>query len=193
MRTLRALIENHDTVWFYCRNDYLAKKFLEQCESEGFMTLNNQKPTALFHHKFYGVFDNLTMGYLSNMIWCLTLNRSNDNHLRIDYEKYISDEEDYICHRMKGKRIDYADWNLIAYSNGLRPKEFSELCSHFIDGQSFEEYNAYVFRCLIESNWHYSPEQAVERIEWEEHYISQSYLEKRPVSECAIEVGYGCG
>ena len=193
MRTLKALIENHNTIWFYCRNDNLAKTFLEQCENEGFWTLNNQKPTSLFHHKFYGVFDNQTMGYLSNMIWCLTFQHGNDNHLRIDYEKFISDEDDYICQETNTRRVDYSDWNMIAYSNGMNHNEFYDMCEHFIDGQNFEEYNAYIYRYLIESSWHYTPEQAVQRIEWEEYYISQCFLGKHPVSECAIEVGYGCG
>ena len=193
MHTLRSLIEENEVVWVYCKNKELAKQFLSQCETEGFWTLNNQKPTTLFLHKFYGVFDNLTMGYLSNMIWCLTFRTGQDEHVRIDYEKFISDEENYICHKTNTRRVDYSDWNLIAYSNGLNHKEFYDLCEHFIDGQSFEEYCAYTYRYLIESSWHYSPEQAIQRMEWEEYYITQSYFRKESVSNCSIEVGYGCG
>lgn len=193
MRPIRSLIKSNDTVWFYCRNKELAKQFLEQCETEGFWTLNNQKPTTLFQHKLYGVFDNLTMGYLSNMIWCLTFQHGNDDHLRVDYEKYISDTEDYICHETNIRHLNYSDWNLIAYSGGLKHKEFYSICEHFIVEQTYEEYCAFIYRYLIESSWHYTPEEAAKRIEWEEYYILHCYFNKCPVSECAVEVGYGCG
>ena len=193
MRKLKSLAESFDTVWFYCRTERLAEEFLKQCEEEGFLTLNGQKPTLLFRHKFYGVFDDMTMGYLSNMIWCLTFQNEIDEHVRIDYEKYISDAEEYYCHKTKGKKEDYSNWNTIAYSNGLTSKDFAKLCDHFIEGQTFEEYNAYIYRYLVESSWQYASKQAVERIVWEEYYISRCFIEKRPVSECAIEVGYGCG
>jgi len=193
MRLLRKLIEHNDVVWFYCRNKELSKLFLAQCEREGFSTLDNSKPTELFHHKFYGIFDDFTMGYLSNMIWCLTFQTGHDNHIRVDYEKYISETEDYICHETGTRRFDYSDWNKIAYSSGLNHTKFYELCDKYIEGQSYEEYCAYVYRYLIESSWHYSPEQAAERMTWEEYFIGQCYLRNEPVSDCAVEVGYGCG
>ena len=193
MNLLKALIEDNDTIWFYCRNERLAKCFLEQCEKEGFIALNGQKPTKLFRQKFYGIFDDMTMGYLSNMIWCLTFQTGLDDHVRIDYEKYISDADDYICHETKYKNVDYSDWNRISYSNGLSASEFAALCDTFIEGQSFEEYNAYIYRYLMESEWHYTPEHAVERMMWEDYLISKCYSDKIPVVDCAVEVGFGCG
>ena len=193
MHKLSSLIENNDTVWFYCRTDYLAEQFLNQCEKEGFWALNNQKPTELFHHRFYGVFDNLSMGYLSNMIWCLTFCKDQDEHVRVDYEKYIFNEADYICHETNTVKYDFSDWNRIAYSNCLNHKKFYDQCEHFIEGQSFEEYNAYIYRYLVESSWHYTPKQTAQRMEWEEYFIAKSYLKHVPVAECSVEVGYGCG
>lgn len=193
MRSLKALTENNSVVWFFCRNECLAKRFLEQCETEGFLALNGQKPTELVHQKFYGIFDDMTMGYLSSMIWSLTFRANPDDRLRVDYEKYCSGKEDFICHRTRTKGSDYSHWNQIAYSNALKPRVFAELCNRFIEGQSFEEYNAYVFRYLIESDWHYIPEQAVQRMMWEDYLITECYEEKTPVADCAVEVGYGCG
>ena len=169
MRLLKSLIENNEVVWVYCRSKKLAEDFLEQCESEGFYTLNHGKPTELFHHKFYGLFNNLTMGYLSNMIWHLTFQTDHDEHVRIDYEKYISAAEDYICHKTNYDRFDYSDWTQLAYSNGLSHNSFYELCAQYVEGQSFEEYCAYVYRYVMESSWHYTPEQAAKRIEWEDY------------------------
>ena len=193
MKLLKALLEDNDTIWLYCRNERLAKCFLEQCENDGFCALNGQKPTELFRQKYYGILDDMTMGYLSSMIWSLTFQNGEDDHVRIDYEKYISDEEDYICYKTNTKSVSYTDWDLIAYSNGLNATDFAKLCDCFNEGQSFEEYNAYVYRYLIESDWHYTPELAVQRMLWEDYLISKCYISKKPISECAIEVGYGCG
>jgi len=193
MRLLRTLIDGNDTVWFYCKTKELARKFLSQCEEEGIWTLNNQKPTTLSARKFYGLFDDLTMGYLSNMIWCLTFHPGRDEHVRIDYEKYSIGAKDFICHKPIHLKKDYSVWDTIAYSNGLGHNKFYELCDSFIAGQSFEEYNAYVYRYLIESSWHYSSEQAVERMQWEDYYIAKCFLNGIPVADCAVEVGYGCG
>ena len=191
MRLLKDLIQSNSTVWIYCESEALQKHFLKQAEREGFLALNGQKPTELFHHQLYGISDDMTVGYLSAMIWSLTF-RDGDSHVRVDYGKYISDANDY-CYTRKLKKIEDFDWNKIAYSNGLKHKEFEKMCDSFIEGQSFEEYNAFIYRYLIESNWHYTPEEALERMQWEDFYIVECYLNKTPVSVCAIEVGYGCG
>lgn len=193
MRLIKDLIQNNSTVWIYCESEALQKHFLKQAEFEGFHTVNGQKPTELFHHQLYGISNDMTIGYIATMIWCLTFQCGNDKHLRIDYGKYISGENDCICHSTKLKKVDYSDWNQIAYSNGLNAKDFSMLCDAFIEGQSFEEYNAYVYRFLLESSWHYKPEQAIEVIQSEDYYIVECYINKESVSNCAVEIGYGCG
>lgn len=192
MRTLKSLIENNETVWFYCATPNLQEHFLKQAEDEGFRALNGQKPTELFNQYFYGINDDMTMGYLSNMIWCLTFRTGNDPHFRVDYEKYIAEEDDYICTRTYLKCVRYSEWNKISYTT-LNSKEFEKLCETFIEGQSYEEYQAYIYRYLMESSWHYTPEQAVQRIQDESEYISKCYNEKVSVSDCAVEVGYSCG
>ena len=85
MRTLKSLIENKSQVWIFCRNEDLQAAFLEQAEKEGFIALNGAKPHQLFHQKLYGINDDLTMGYLSAMIWVLSAKAAKDNHVRIDY------------------------------------------------------------------------------------------------------------
>jgi len=95
MRALKDLINEHETVWIYCDTEELQSSFLDQAEDEGFLALNDQKPTALFHHKLYGISNDMTMGYLSSMIWSLTI-QENDNHTRIDYGRFISGNEVFI-------------------------------------------------------------------------------------------------
>lgn len=110
MRKLKELFQDNSTVWFYCESEALQKLFLKQAEDESFVALNGQKPTELFHHRLYGVYDDMTIGYLSAMIWSLTFQTGNDSHLRVDYGKFISDQGDYICHPTKKlKRVDYSD------------------------------------------------------------------------------------
>lgn len=192
MNKLSVLISVNEVVWIFCRNKELAERFLKQCETEGFRTLNGQKPTGLYPNRFYGIFDDFTMGYLANMIWHLTL-KNEDDHVRIDYEKFISGDEDYICRTTGEKMFDYDELKRIAYSNGMSHAEFYKVCEEFIEGQTFEEYNAYIYRFLIESDWRYSTEQAIRRMEWEAWYIARSYSDKTPISDCAVEIGYGCG
>lgn len=193
MRLIKNLIKDTPSVWIYCENEAFQKHFLKQAEVEGFQTINGQKPSELFHHQLYGIDHNLNVGYLAAMIWCLTFRTGNDEQVRVDYGKYISGEKDYICHSTKLKRIDYGDWNQIAYSNGYDSETFATFCEKFIEGQSFEEYCAYIYRYLIESNWHYTPEQSVERIQSEDYYIVECYIKKISASYCASEVGFGCG
>ena len=192
MRLLKDLIKNNSTVWVYCESEDTQDQFLQQAESEGFLALNGQKPTELFHQHLYGINDDMTMGYLSNMIWCLTFQTGKDEHVRIDYEKYLADEEDYVCHDTKLKRVRFSDWNKLSYAT-LDSTEFDKQCNTFIEGQTLEEYQAYIYRFLMESSWHYTPEQAVKLMEEESDYISKCYSEKVPIVDCAVDVGYTCG
>lgn len=109
MRTLKALVEENENVWIYCKDEPLQVRFLEQLEEEGFLALNGQKPTELFHHQLYGINDDMTMGYLAVMIWWMTF-KDEDTHIRVDYEKYISGEEDYFCHTPHLEKVGQTEW-----------------------------------------------------------------------------------
>ena len=192
MKLLKSLFENNGQVWIYCENQAYQEKFLKQAEEEGFLALNGQKPTEMFRHQLYGINDDMTIGYLAVMIWTLTFQTGKDSHLRVDYGKYISGDDDFICHTAHLKRVSFSDWNKIAYVT-IDSGKFEEMCNHFIDGQEFEDYQAYIYRYLMESSWQYSPERAAKIVEEESGYISQCYNERVSVSDCAVEIGYGCG
>ncbi len=98
MMTLKELAEQYGDVWIYCRDESLQERFLSQAEEEGFLTLNGQKPAELRHQILYGIFDDMTMGYLSGMVWCYSARNPGDNHIRVDYEKYLNDESDIFYH-----------------------------------------------------------------------------------------------
>ena len=102
MRTLRELIQNNSIVWIYCENKEQQIHFLTQAENEGFLALNGQKSSELYCQRLYGISDNMTMGYLSSMCWSLTF-REGDNHVRVNYGKYIAGEVDYMYHKPESK------------------------------------------------------------------------------------------
>ena len=106
MRTLKSLIEKNKKVWFYCGTEDLQKEFLEQSEKEGFVTMRGEKPSTLSLQRLYGINSEGTMGYISNFIWYLSFQTGNKDILRIDYDRYISGENDYISHDPKMQPVE---------------------------------------------------------------------------------------
>ena len=194
MRTLRSLVENNSQVWIFCRNDGLQADFLEQAENEGFIALNGVKPHNLCHRSLYGINDDITMGYLAAMIWVLSAkaDKYKDHHVRVDYERYIAGEDDYLYRGRLDDLPDRSEWERLAYSITDKD-EFDRICDASSENLTYEEYKAYIYRWLINSTWHYKPESAFERIYVDLWYIAKCYSEKMSVSDCAVEVGYSCG
>ncbi len=93
MRLLKDLIDQYHDVWIRCEDEYLQKLFLLQAECEGFKTLNGQKPSELACQELYGISDDMTIGYLSHMVWSLTKDAATDVHVRIDFGKYVEGNE----------------------------------------------------------------------------------------------------
>ena len=89
MKLLKDLTDKYHYVWIRCGDEKLQRQFLLHAESEGFIALNGQKPTELECHELYGLNDDMTMGYLSAMVWSLTMKNPADDHVRIDYGRYI--------------------------------------------------------------------------------------------------------
>ena len=106
MRTLKSLIEKNMKVWFYCGTEDLQKKFLEQAEEEGFATMRGEDPISLSLQRLYGINSEGTMGYISHFIWYLSFQTGGNNILHIDYARFISEEEDFICHTPKMQPLE---------------------------------------------------------------------------------------
>ncbi len=99
MRNLKELFANNESVWLLCETEALQKQFLSQAEEEGFLAMNGDHPSDLSFQPLYGLHDDMTMGYLSVMIWSMTFpENGEDSHFRVNYGKYIAGEDDYICH-----------------------------------------------------------------------------------------------
>ncbi|MCR5057373.1 MAG: hypothetical protein K6A81_01975 [Clostridiales bacterium] len=106
MRTLKSLIEKNKKVWFYCGTEDLQKRFLEQAEKEGFVTMRGDKPSTLSLQRLYGINSEGTMGYISNFIWYLSFQTGNKDILRIDYDSFLSGKENFICHAPKMQPVE---------------------------------------------------------------------------------------
>ena len=158
MRTLKLLIENKPDVWIYCRNECLQRYFLWQAENEGFLAINGQNPISLNHHQLYAITNNMKLGYMSAMVWVLSAKSKIKRNppTRIDYEKYLAGESDYLYYGRLDEVPDRNLWDKIAYEF-TDAREFLIICSTFIENQSYINYKAYVYRWLIESALHYSP------------------------------------
>jgi len=109
MRSLQSLFKKGSHVWITCESEDLQKCFLEQAENEGFICLNGQKPTEMIHHRFYGIDQKMSLGYLSAMNWFLSAKHPGHvisvstgeyilDPVRVDYGKFIAGGEDYIIH-----------------------------------------------------------------------------------------------
>lgn len=68
-----------------------------------------------------------------------------------------------------------------------------EACKQFIEGSTFGEYEADIVRYLILCSWKYSEESAIERVLWERARLRGEYLDKTPVEDVALDIGYCCG
>lgn len=105
MRSLKLLIEKNKKVWFYCGTEELQNRFLEQAEEEGLVTMSGEKPTSLSFQHLYGINEEGRMGYISHFIWLKSFHADNKDILRIDYDRFISGEDDYISHTPHMERV----------------------------------------------------------------------------------------
>ena len=112
MRSLKSLIEEHEAVWIYCANESLQEQFLTQTEAEGFLARDGRKPTELARERLYGINKNMTMGYLSNLAWYSAFQGGKDKPVRIEYDRFIAGDEDYLCHTSHIKSVTFRNWEV---------------------------------------------------------------------------------
>lgn len=68
-----------------------------------------------------------------------------------------------------------------------------EKCKQFIEGSTFGEYEADIVRYLVLCSWEYSEEGAIEHVLWECGRLRGEYLDKTPIEDVALDIGYCCG
>ena len=79
------------------------------------------------------------------------------------------------------------------YSMSEQDRIFFESCDTYNPDLSYEEYVVNIFRCLMLSSWHYSPEYAVKLIGENNDLILKAFMDKEPVNAIMVEIGFGCG
>ena len=101
MRTIKELIDREKKVWFYLDSEETSNAFLEDAEAEGFSFGDGIPPTEKKGvHYVIAAHEDMLLGFLSITIWCLSFmyrGKKNGVPLRVDYRRYRSEEEDYIC------------------------------------------------------------------------------------------------
>ncbi len=95
MRTITNLIKPKIHVYVYFKSQDLCRHFLKQAESEGFTGGVSGKPTTMAASDILAVLPENKLCYLG-YIGRMAYQTNADNVLRVDYEKYIKGEKEYL-------------------------------------------------------------------------------------------------
>ena len=100
LRTLKQLAEKEATVWVYLDNRKVGKAFLRQAREEGFRCCDGSSLRWMSWFYVMALHSDMTVWTVSLFNW--TLSFAGDvkgTPVRVDYEKYMAGEEDYLCHQ----------------------------------------------------------------------------------------------
>ena len=195
--TLKRLAEYSRYVWIVCSTDELATEFLKKAVKEGFTTPDGGTPTDLTPYPLYGISGDMCVGYVSRTVAGLVKKHGIHITPQIDFEKFLKGRKSCILLNPYNEIEDFHKWNALVapFMSYRERKSFDELCDLEPHGLSLQEYKAYIHRFLMLSPWHYTPDQALERMTWEgsPEYIAACYERGESVCGCAVELGYGGG
>ena len=95
MRTIRELIREEKKVYIFLRNKAVAYRFVSNAEREGITFGDGVKPTERPVDDIMALHDDCTICFLG---WAgrMAYHHSKNTVKRIDYEKYINGDVDYI-------------------------------------------------------------------------------------------------
>ena len=197
MLNLKKLAEYNGYVWIRCSTEEQSSAFLAKAERYGFTTPNGDKPTDLMPYPLYGITDDMCVGYVSGTIAGLAEKYGRNKTPQIDYGNFLKGRRDCILVNPYREFEDFYKWNALVapFMSNKERREFDKLCDHRTDELSLMEYRTHIHRYLILSPWHYTPDQALERMTWDDsdEYIAECFEKGMPVSSCAVELGFGCG
>ncbi|MCQ4023270.1 hypothetical protein [Ruminococcus sp. zg-924] len=104
-RTIKKLLKENCRVYVYLSDKDVAKRFLQHAENEGFTFGDGAKPTSGECDSIMAVNENATINYVgvAGRIAFGCAEKIGDKKLmRVDYNKYISGDENYIMNRNLG-------------------------------------------------------------------------------------------
>ncbi len=97
MRTIKQFISKTNKVYFYFKSTDICKTFYENAEAEGIM-FGGEKPTTKATTDLVSL---LPSGEICYVGWAghMCYHNCTEGVIRIDYEKYISCDTDYIIRK----------------------------------------------------------------------------------------------
>lgn len=99
MRNVTELSKSNGKVYVYLRNEVIIRKFLKDAENEGFNFGDGEKPTARPGNNLYVVNRDWTIshvGWAGHMTFQSAKRIGEQELIRVDYEKYLLGEEEYL-------------------------------------------------------------------------------------------------
>lgn len=102
MRTIKNLVEqnNDKKVYVYLANDEIGNKFMQQAESEGIAFNDGVKPTERNYAEIMAVNNDFTINFVGSVgrmaFGSGTESIGDKKLLRVDFEKYIKGEKDFL-------------------------------------------------------------------------------------------------
>lgn len=99
-------IYQEESVWFYLSNDDVKEKFRKELvELNAYWS--DQTKFSMDHHISYtmAVHQDKKVAFISAYVWYLSF-KLNDEHIKIDYKKYIEGNNDYL---IKESNITYVE------------------------------------------------------------------------------------
>ena len=99
MRNVTELSKLNGKVYVYLRNEVIVRKFLKDAENEGFTFGDGEKPTARPGNNLYVVNRDWTIihvGWAGHMAFRSAKRVGEQELIRVDYEKYLLGEEEYL-------------------------------------------------------------------------------------------------
>lgn len=98
MRNVTELSKLNGKVYVYLKDEMIARRFLQDAENEGFTFGDGEKPTARPGNNLYVVNRNWTIshvGWAGHMAFQSAKYVGEQELIRVDYERYLSEEEDF--------------------------------------------------------------------------------------------------
>lgn len=105
MRNVTELSKLNGKVYVYLKDEMIARRFLQDAENEGFTFGDGEKPTARPGNNLYVVNRDWTIshvGWAGHMAFQSAKYVGEQELIRVDYERYLSGEEDFVIDKNHG-------------------------------------------------------------------------------------------
>ena len=102
MRNVTELSKLNGKVYVYLRGEVIARRFLQDAENEGFTFGDGEKPTARPGNNLYVVNRDWTIshvGWAGHMVFQSAKSVGGQELIRVDYERYLLGEEEFLFAR----------------------------------------------------------------------------------------------